>query len=323
MKRSHVLPLALAAFAGIFAAHASGCAAASKAPTQASPGGEPTADESSSSSGEGSGSGAGGSSPSPRSDTSPAPAGTGTAAAVVSAGAGTMDGVKFGMSRNDVFRVYNEAGGIIDKDYDAVLRKMQPGVQMKATEAERDNVKRGFERSVIEFKDLPTGLDSTGLRTEYSYKNRESITTLDRPGKRRIFFFIGDRLWKVYDEVKLGGAAGLGGTYKEALVKLGAQFGGAGKAVTGAPFPTTEWQDATTHMRAVDRSSEKVVGVVLEEKSTLANLPQLRSAKADDPFALDPSISAVTKGGISDPNAGGAPTATASATGKVKPPKKK
>jgi hypothetical protein len=46
-----------------------------------------------------------------------------------------------------------------------------------------------------------------------------------------------------------------------------------------------------------------VVGVVLEDKRTLSNLPQLRAMKAEDPFALDPSVSAITRGGISDPNA--------------------
>ena len=42
---------------------------------------------------------------------------------------------------------------------------------------------------------------------------------------------------------------------------------------------------------------------MLEDKRTLANLASLRSHKAEDPFAIDPSIAAVTKGGISDPNA--------------------
>ncbi len=58
-----------------------------------------------------------------------------------------------------------------------------------------------------------------------------------------------------------------------------------------------------SHLRADDRSGEHLIGIVLEDKRTLANLASLRSHKAEDPFALDPSIAAVTKGGISDPNA--------------------
>jgi hypothetical protein len=66
---------------------------------------------------------------------------------------------------------------------------------------------------------------------------------------------------------------------------------------------SSDWQDAGTHLRCDDRSGEGVVGVVLEDKRTLVNLPQLRSVKAEDPLALDPSIAAITGGTISDPNA--------------------
>jgi hypothetical protein len=56
------------------------------------------------------------------------------------------------------------------------------------------------------------------------------------------------------------------------------------------------------------------VGVVLEDRNTLSNINNLRSNKADDPLAMDPSVSAITKGNISDPNAHQtAPAASASA----------
>jgi hypothetical protein len=66
---------------------------------------------------------------------------------------------------------------------------------------------------------------------------------------------------------------------------------------------TADWQDSATHLRVVDRSSDHLVGLVLEDKRTVANLPSLRTAKAQDPFALDPSIAAITRGGVTDPNA--------------------
>jgi hypothetical protein len=236
-----------------------------------------------------------------------------------------LDGVKWGMSHADVVRTFTAPSGVIDHEFDGQLKGLQPGVQMNAVEAERDGIKKAFERSYIEFKDVPVGLDSSGLRTEYSYKNREAILTIDRPGKRRIFFFIGDRLWKIYDEVKLDGKGSFGATYKDAVAKLNAHLGAPGKAPTGdaaknLPFPTMEWAgDATTHYRLVDRSGEKLVCVVLEEKGTLGNLAQLRSSKSDDPFAIDPSITSVTKGGISDPNAAKtAPSSTTSAKPKKK-----
>ena len=42
--------------------------------------------------------------------------------------------------------------------------------------------------------------------------------------------------------------------------------------------------------------------MVLEERNTLGNLAQLRANKEVDPLAMDPSISAVTRYNISDPN---------------------
>jgi hypothetical protein len=52
----------------------------------------------------------------------------------------------------------------------------------------------------------------------------------------------------------------------------------------------------------VDRSGEQLVGIVLEDKTTLSNLSALRPHKADDPFAIDPSVTAITKQGVTDPN---------------------
>ena len=42
---------------------------------------------------------------------------------------------------------------------------------------------------------------------------------------------------------------------------------------------------------------------VLEDKRTLGNLASLRANKPRDLFALDPSVAAITKNGVSDPNA--------------------
>ena len=58
-----------------------------------------------------------------------------------------------------------------------------------------------------------------------------------------------------------------------------------------------------------------MVGVVLEERSTLNALPQLRGNKAEDPMAMDPSIAAATRGSISDPSHA-APTAVAERLGR-------
>ena len=220
-----------------------------------------------------------------------------------------LDGFKWGMSPDDVIKAHNQVQGVFDRDFNPLLMKLQPGVQMKSVEADRENKKITFQRSLVKFENTPVGYDTTGLKGEYSYRNRESAQMVEREGKRRFFFYIGElpgaRLWKIYDEVQVGGAYGK--TFPEAVQKLTAQLGSAGTSLKeaperGLPLPSTAWQDSTTQIRLVDRTSERVIGVVVEDRSVLSALPQLRSRKEDDPLAMDPAIAAVTSGGVTDPS---------------------
>jgi hypothetical protein len=216
--------------------------------------------------------------------------------------------LRWGLTHQEVTDIYDNPGALFDREYVGRLAKLQPGVEMQKVEAERDSRKANFERSFAVFGDTPSGYDVTPLHTEYTYKNDEAIQRVYKDGKNRSFFYIKDKLWKVYDEIPLKADGALGDTYQAAIAKLNALLGAPGR--TRGPNPsegldrtTTDWQDAMTHLRADDRSGEHLVGIVLEDKRTLAMLGSLRSHKAEDPFAIDPSIAAVTKGGISDPNA--------------------
>ncbi len=240
------------------------------------------------------------------------------AAPTVQSIAPMRDGFKWGINHKEVVSTYNKLGGIIDQDYDPVLRRAQPGIQQQSIESDRDNKKGAIERSYLHF-DMPSGYDSTGLKGEYSYHNNESILFVERQGKKRYFFFMGtepgERLWKIYDEIPLSPTGPLGKTFAEAVTKVQGVLGMAGRAraADGAAldFTTVDWQDGATHLRLIDRGN--LVGVVLEERATLNALPQLRSNKGDDPMAMDPSIAAATHGSISDPShPGTAPSGSAS-----------
>lgn len=221
-----------------------------------------------------------------------------------------LEQFKWGINHQELVRIHNQTGGIFDQDYNPRLAKLQPGVQMQAVEAEREQQKAAFAASFVEFKDTPTGFDTTGIHAEYTYRNKEAVMYVDRGGKRRYFFFIGsppgDRLWKIYDEVKLTDGGPLGKTYQEAVTKLNVQLNTparirAADAAKGLNFTTADWQDGPTHLRALDRGG--VVAIVLEDRAILGALPTLRSNQPVDPMAIDPSISAVTRGvGRSDPN---------------------
>ncbi|HVJ90056.1 MAG TPA: hypothetical protein VM580_09655 [Labilithrix sp.] len=228
------------------------------------------------------------------------------------------DGLKWGMSHAEVTKHFTQTGGVIWKDYDERLAKARLGPEQSALEAEREQVKAAFSRSYIEFKDTPTGYDSTGLRGEYTYNNKEALMWIQRQGKKRYFFFINDRLWKMYDEIPLTDGGLLGNVFLDAVNILNAQLNAQGRVrgadeSKGIRTTTVEWKDGSSHLRLLDRSGEQLVGVVVEDNATLANLAALRPNKAPDPNEIDPSILAVTRGtNRTDPNASPAPSASAS-----------
>lgn len=233
-----------------------------------------------------------------------------------------LEGVRWGMSHAELTKAFTETGGVIWKDYDEKLQKARVGPEQTALEAERESVKGAFARSHIEFKDTPTGYDATPIKHEYTYKNKEALMWVQRQGKKRYFFFIGDRLWKIYDEVPLSDTGAFGKTFLDAVNTMNAKLGVQGRVqgadpAKGIHATTVDWKDGSNHLRLVDRTHDHTVAVVLEDANTLSNLASLRSNKLEDPTAIDPSISAVTRGeGRVDPNAPGAGT-------KKTPPKKK
>ena len=232
----------------------------------------------------------------------------------------------WGTNHLDVARIHNQAGGVFDQDYNPQLTKMQPGVAMQSVEAEREAKKIALGNTFAEFKDVPLGYDRTGIKDEYTYKNHESLMYVDRAGKRRYFFFMGappgERLWKIYDEIPLVAGGPMGRSFQEAVTKIQVQLNTPGRLRMTDPgqaisFPTVDWQDGATHLRLIDRSAEAnpLLGVVVEDRATLGALATLRANKPDDLLAIDPSISAVTRGvGRTDPNA-----ARASASASAKP----
>ncbi len=241
-----------------------------------------------------------------------------------------QEGTRWGMSHADLTKMFTQNGGVIWKDYDEKLSKARVGPEMTALEAEREQSKAAFARSYLEFKDTPTGYDATNLKGEYSYKNKEALMWIQREGKKRYFFFINDRLWKIYDEVPLSDGGPMGKTFLEAANIMNGKVGKQGRVQGVDPkkdilVPTVDWKDGTSHLRLVDHAPGSV-GVILEDNATLGQLASLRPNKMEDPTAIDPSITAVTGGqNRSDPNAAANAEAKPAAKGAAKggAPKKK
>jgi hypothetical protein len=228
----------------------------------------------------------------------------------------TPEGLRFGMATNEVVDFYNK---VLDQDYVAIYKVTPVGPKMKQVDAALADQKSAFPRSEVVFGALPTGIDNTPLRGEYNYNNNETMMSLTRQGITRYFFFANKRLWKVYDAIPLKAESELGATYKDAIGALTKRFNVAGRVLAEDPAAgrnTTEvdWADNSTHVRAIDRSSENILGLVYEEKGTAERMVAYRASHKDNQGAIDPSIAAATSARDgSDPNASAADAYTGKA----------
>ena len=225
------------------------------------------------------------------------PAGASSAGAIEKAVGLSPKGLHWGLTLEGVAKLYDK---VFEEEYLPLLRKAQPGNETLALEDEQKN-KQGILRRAntrIDFGALPTGVDQSPLKGEYSYNNGESMATLRlRSGTERHFFFFADKLWKVYDEHKLAKGGPLGENFAEATKILSKRFGVAGKLVPadydkGQPYDEMQWRDPEKTIRAVDRGT--ILGMVYADRTVADNLSQYRKNKAEDLHAMDKDVAAAT-----------------------------
>lgn len=213
------------------------------------------------------------------------------------------EGLRFGMSPKEVAALYDK---LLDKEYVPLYRKVQPGPNMNALDAELQEKKLAFRRSRVDFGALPTGIDQTAIAGEYGYRNDESLMSIKLRTGTRFFFFFQEKLWKVYDEAALGEGSEYGASYQEGISALAKRFGAEGRTREADPAldlrsTETDWADAGTRVRAVDRGWENVLGLVFEQRETARSIVELRKANAaPDPNAIDPAVLEIMRGGGSD-----------------------
>jgi hypothetical protein len=210
-----------------------------------------------------------------------------------------LAGLAWGMSPKQVALAIDK---LIDEDYRPLYKEVSPGVKMKALDAQLAEDKDQFRRGRIDFGTLPTGIDGTPLRGEFSYQNKESLMTLNHKGQATHFFFIQDKLWKVIDEVKLSDAYPLGKTFQDVAVKLSAKHGVPGRVLPADDKRAAveiDWKDGSTHLRVIQRS-DTTIGVAYEDNATIANLAALRPNKPVSDSGIDPSVAAIMRGGGGD-----------------------
>ncbi|MGK4007098.1 hypothetical protein WMF31_31035 [Sorangium sp. So ce1036] len=205
-------------------------------------------------------------------------------------------GIAWGMSTKQVAAVIDK---MLDAAYVPRYKATSPGVRMRALDAELAEEKSAFRRSRIDFGKLPTGVDATPLKGEYTYLNKESMMTLSRAGMKRHFFFIQDRLWKIIDEHTLGEGSPRGKDYQSAVVQLAKIFGVPGRVIPPDPdkgryVTEVDWKDAATHFRAIERG-ETAIAFAYEDLVTLSSLDSLRPNKPVDANAIDPVVASAVR----------------------------
>jgi hypothetical protein len=204
-------------------------------------------------------------------------------------------GLEWGMSTKRVSELYKR---VFDREFLPLYKKAEPGVEMKTLDAELDDRKSLILRNKVDFGTLPTGIDSTPLKGEYSYKNNESMTRITlRNGTTRNFFFFDDKLWKVYDEHPLKKGGKLGETFDEAVGYLGKKLGAAPK-ITEADFKATffkegTWANSELVIRAIDRGN--VLGLVYADRSVNDTLSKYRKAQPAEEAGVDSEVKSILR----------------------------
>jgi hypothetical protein len=221
----------------------------------------------------------------------------------VAGGVGMLDkvigippkGLHWDLTLEGVAKLYDK---VFEDEYLPLLKKADPGNQMTALEDELKSKQGILRRGRIDFGDIPTGVDQSALKGEYSYRNGESMATLRlRSGTERHFFFFSDKLWKVYDEHKLTKGGTLGENFEEAVKILTTRFGAPGKPVPanydkGQSFNEVQWRDADKLIRAVDRGN--VLGMIYASNTYNDHLSEYRKNRPEDLHEMDKDVAAAT-----------------------------
>jgi len=199
--------------------------------------------------------------------------------------------LRWGLTLQQVAKVYEDE---FDAQYAPIYKRTDPGVEMQAIDAEVADKKALIRRMKVDFGTTPTGVDQGPLKGEYSYNNGESMTRVQLAGgTQRYFFFFNDKLWKVYDEYKLGSK--LGANWTAAVGALSELFGGPPKLVptdqtASKRYDEAVWMTTSLHVRAINREDQKLVAVVYADRSVQDDLASHRPNHMGAADAIDSQV---------------------------------
>jgi hypothetical protein len=112
-------------------------------------------------------------------------------------------------------------------------------------------------------------------------------------GTQRFFFFFNDKLWKVYDEYKLGSK--IGTNWSAAVSALTELLGGPPTMMEADPqhgrqFDEAVWNTRSMQIRAINREYQKVVAVAYADRSIQDNLASNRPNRLGNVDSVDSQV---------------------------------
>jgi len=212
------------------------------------------------------------------------------------------DGVEFGMSPDQVARLYDRWW---DRHFVAKYRKTNPGPKTQELDYQLEEQKKVLRR-VSKFDFKTTTYDKSEFHDEFAHGNGESMATTKvlragADGKAvsytRRFFFFQDKLWKVYDEYRLEPHGLLGADFKEASDKVAASVGPKAKRTRGpsTPFESVVFDGGPERVRLVKVAADRVA-LVRSDNALTKNVLDGRAQHAPPPAAgLDPDTQAALR----------------------------
>lgn len=217
-----------------------------------------------------------------------------------------VDGVAFGMSAEDVAKLYDRWW---DKQFIPRYQKANPGPKTRELDFDLAERKKVLRRVAI-FDGRTTSFDKAEFHEEFAHGSDETMTSSKlvrhQPGEpkdakgtpyTRRFFFFQDKLWKIYDEYHLDAASPFGADFKEATARVEATLKGA-KRTRGpeSQFENVAFDAGETRVRVVKLASDKIAVVRADTALTKSVLDRrAQQAKAAESTGLDDDIQAVIR----------------------------
>jgi len=227
------------------------------------------------------------------------------------------DGVAFGMSADDVARLYDRWW---DQQFITRYQKANPGPKTRELDFELAEKKKVLRRIAI-FDGRMTSFDKADFHEEFGHGSDETMISskLNRRATpeaatkeavalaakepkpvayTRRFFFYRDKLWKVYDEYKLDESGPFGADFKEATARVEASLGKTAKRTRGpdSQFENVAFDAGNTRVRVVKLPKEAIAIVRSDAALTKEVLDRrAQQAKTPDAAGLDDEIQAVIR----------------------------